>query len=816
MLQESVFFQSIEDLLIFKKYQLTRTITILILFWAQLSMAQNYLSDSLQGMLQTANNPMEQIDIYLGLSRIHLVNSGYKTKGLEIAEKALELSREINNKKYEAESLCFVGMLRTNLQLEPQDEFKRAIEIAKLSGDPDAILFATYLYVEFELHDSTAGIALLTDVIDRYKSTANAKNLGNCHKVLAYRYELIGDFAQAEKEYDLAIHYFTEVKNSDNIDPALGRPSTLMIDKGQSNLTQSYAYRSDLWVNMGKYEDAMSSATLAREIAIEANNYSDEAWATFKLANIYNSLQQYDKAIPLYQSVVDMTSKLDEPMTLSQAYQELSKIYDQLGEPEESELRLKKALELSEQNPLAKADILLDFAEIKYGQGLYDESSSLFLQADSIFTGRDDQSRTKTQLGIAKNQLKSGNIERSSSIANEVLAVSAELNDKRLAYEAYMILAESYMKVKEINKALTAGQNALEIANQFDGEKTLGLRSHRLLSEINESIGHFEQSLHHYKMYKSLSDSTITSLAIEQLKKEQVNQRVNDYKREKENAERVSEVLSRQNSLYLLVGTMLLLMLIGGLALVMQLRRARAQLSQQNAQLNQFIHTKDRFFGIVAHDIRSPISALESVDFQIKHYLKRGNFEKIENITELIGSTTQRLNSLLDNLVNWALSQTGMIPYHPTTVSLRNNIEECLELYTAQIKIKGIIVNNEVSPAIAAYADANAFNTIMRNIIGNAMKYCEEGDHIKITAQSKDRWVDLSIQDSGVGMDESTLANIYELKKKSNAGTSGEKGTGLGLTLVKDLVELNRAKINISSVKGSGTEVVISLPQSNS
>ena len=103
--------------------------------------------------------------------------------------------------------------------------------------------------------------------------------------------------------------------------------------------------------------------------------------------------------------------------------------------------------------------------------------------------------------------------------------------------------------------------------------------------------------------------------------------------------------------------------------LFLQLRKTRSQLELQNIELQELNQTKDRFFGIIAHDLRSPIIALESVDEQMEYYGKKGKTDKVISLSRMVGDTTRHLNGLLDNLLSWALSQTGMIPYRPASVS---------------------------------------------------------------------------------------------------------------------------------------------------
>lgn len=253
------------------------------------------------------------------------------------------------------------------------------------------------------------------------------------------------------------------------------------------------------------------------------------------------------------------------------------------------------------------------------------------------------------------------------------------------------------------------------------------------------------------------------------------------------------------------------MLLAGGAFLIFQLRKTRIKIESQNLELNELNATKDRFFGIIAHDIRSPIAALQSVHTQMSYFAAKGKTDKLIDLSAMVGSTAQRLNSLLDNLLNWAMLQTKAIPYHPVTLQVSKVVRESVELFRTSAMNKDVTIDIDIDDSIEIFADLQALHTIIRNLLSNAIKYSHEGEVITIDAKSNNDQTKINVKDTGIGMSKEQLKAAYRVGKKSESGTQGENGTGLGLVLIHELVILNHGEMQIESAKGVGTTVTISM-----
>ncbi|MEM6807291.1 MAG: HAMP domain-containing sensor histidine kinase, partial [Bacteroidota bacterium] len=372
-------------------------------------------------------------------------------------------------------------------------------------------------------------------------------------------------------------------------------------------------------------------------------------------------------------------------------------------------------------------------------------------------------------------------------------------------------LCSLYMQVGRLDSARfyaeLASQHAKSYAN-LDQKKYLAL----ILSSLEERAGNYQEALQHHKTYASLFLSAYTEKAQALQKNEEVRQNVAEVKAEKDEVEREKELLSDLNQLYFALAFALGIILLLVIFVLYNLRQNKQILEHKNAELSKLNSTKDKFFGIIAHDLRNPLIALDWVSEQMNIYLKRKNIDRLYRLAEHTETTAKRLSALLDNLLNWSLVQTGSIPYDPAHVDLSQITEEILELYRPLAQAKGIELNNDIRDSAEVFADERAVHMIIRNLIGNALKFTQNEGKVIISNERENGHQQIIITDSGRGISPDLLPNLFSLDKKLSMGKAQEKGSGLGLMLCKELVELNKGEIRASSEIGKGSRFVISLP----
>jgi len=231
---------------------------------------------------------------------------------------------------------------------------------------------------------------------------------------------------------------------------------------------------------------------------------------------------------------------------------------------------------------------------------------------------------------------------------------------------------------------------------------------------------------------------------------------------------------------------------------------------QRTAQLASANETKDKFFNLISHDLRSPIGSLAVLFSDI--------FERGSDIDDAtfsdIRSTIKTTNQLLDNLLFWSRSQKGDIEFVPQHFTMSSIIPNCLDLYQEAANQKGIELSSEFPPDLSVYADLDMTRTILRNLINNAVKFTSQGDKIKVSARPQEGMVKFEVSDTGVGMNPKIKESIFRLDQKvdSSLGTSRESGSGLGLILCAEFVEKSTGKIGLESELGKGSRFWFTLP----
>jgi len=243
-----------------------------------------------------------------------------------------------------------------------------------------------------------------------------------------------------------------------------------------------------------------------------------------------------------------------------------------------------------------------------------------------------------------------------------------------------------------------------------------------------------------------------------------------------------------------------------------ELKSQNDLIQKQNLELQQLNESKDRFFGILAHDIRAPLAAFSGLGKQLNYHIGRKNYKKIEVLSDHIQHSSEKLTGLVDNLLNWSLLQTGKFEYDPQSVSLGEVTAIIIGELHDVINQKEVIIHRNIFPHSIVRADSQSIHIIIRNILSNAIKFSHVGGEININSSHENGHVDLTISDQGVGMSTKQIDDIMTDGIKSSQGTAGELGVGLGLQMCRELAKMNRGQINITANQVAGTSVTISLP----
>ncbi len=243
-------------------------------------------------------------------------------------------------------------------------------------------------------------------------------------------------------------------------------------------------------------------------------------------------------------------------------------------------------------------------------------------------------------------------------------------------------------------------------------------------------------------------------------------------------------------------------------------KRVALELNDKNSDLRKLNSFKDRMFAVISHDLRNPVDAFNTIIESLSQNSQHATKEELKEFLDSTLQSAKDLKGLLNNLLEWSLVQIGKLPFNPSLISLHEVTQQSIAHLDTMAAGKKIGILNHVSSEINVTADRSMMIIALRNLISNAIKFSESGQHIDLTTEVKLGKVQLKISDQGIGMNEHDLAKLFKMEESTQKiGNSVEKGAGIGLLLVKELIERNQGRVSVISQPGKGSTFVIELPQ---
>lgn len=238
------------------------------------------------------------------------------------------------------------------------------------------------------------------------------------------------------------------------------------------------------------------------------------------------------------------------------------------------------------------------------------------------------------------------------------------------------------------------------------------------------------------------------------------------------------------------------------------------ELSIANQQLQELNVSKDKFFSIISHDLRSPFITILTLTQFLSEQPDISTNTEVNTKVAFLKTSAERLYGLLENLLTWARIQRGAMPYEPEVFDMFEIAEENIAIFESKAEHKNITLSSSIQENTLVYADFAMTNTIMRNLISNALKFTEAEGKITLSVVLQEEYIEAAVSDTGCGIDTDGLAMLFQLDTQfTTVGTAGEQGTGLGLILCKELVEQNGGRIWVESEVGTGTTFRFSVPR---
>ena len=462
----------------------------------------------------------------------------------------------------------------------------------------------------------------------------------------------------------------------------------------------------------------------------------------------------------------------------------------------------------------------LAYLRNQHAQALHYDSLALALARRS----RDATAEAIYLSSLAAYLMQSGQLPRVRLLLQQSLVISQRQHAVRAQAELQAQLAQYYAKTSEPDQAMLATRQALRLARQSH-YLDCALDAYGQLAGLAASQGDYRAAYGWNTHYMALNDSLNSRQTMQTLAVAQVNHEARE--RARHLRQLTAEQATQAQHTQLLVGIIAIMALVLGIMvqLYRNLRHSRAAVAANNraleaasTELRAVAVFKDKLYAIVAHDLRGPVTAFAGVTSLIDSYIAQNDQAGLARLPAMVRQAADSLNHLLDNVLNWAVSQTGELECRPVLLSVAEIFAECQTLYqtTAAANWQHITVTSP--EGLRLLADRNMTRTILRNLVGNALKFMPAGGHVHLDAAPDPDdagMVLLTCTDTGSGMSATTVSALMSgpaLPEPTPDPNLRATGFGLGLVLCRAFVHRHGGTLVIQSRPGAGTSVTVSLP----
>ena len=610
--------------------------------------------------------------------------------------------------------------------------------------------------------------------------------------------QLVDNISKIDYMIELSELYF-EIslrKSADYADSALLESRKTNYKKGEA----------DALNKMGNIHWITSNFNAAMERYLEALDVREEIRDSAGIAGCYNNLgiiasefNDFDIAIEYTQKSYVINSKINDISGIVTNYNNLGTFYHEMKKYSQALnyyfMNLNLLEDLDDKTSLSYT--LNNIGEIYNDNKKYSEALPYYYRALEI------QEEINLSTGIAVSKLnlgdiylKMGDIENADKYLYECLKISKKIGYRDVQSDCYELLAKYYKEKENFREAFKYSQ---------------------LFSETEDSIFSEQTSRRFAEMQVSF-ESELKDREIELLTKNEELRNLNLIKQ-------------KNKIIYLAISLLFITFLVWLLFRSYLLRKKNLQsfkkknvelfysskkLKRSEIRLKDTNESMDRFFSIIAHDLINPFHALLTLAEMLNNQNEELKKEEVIKYSQLINTSAKNLYNLLSNLLQWTRAQTGKLDNKPEYLDANNSVNTVTALLNIATKEKKIELVSSINKNHKVYCDENLLLTILRNLIHNAIKYSKNGGKVEISTVVKNGFIEFSIADNGIGILKTNLDNLFNIKHSfSTKGTNNEEGTGLGLILCKEFVEIMGGEIWAESTPETGTTLKFTVPNKN-
>jgi signal transduction histidine kinase/uncharacterized protein HemY len=601
--------------------------------------------------------------------------------------------------------------------------------------------------------------------------------------------------------------------------------------------------------NQGMIEMSVGQYTRAQKLLAEAALSWDEAQYKKGIANIklytgaiYREKGDYSSALSNFLEAMETFETQKDTIGTAAAQIKMAGLYLDMGHNEKA-----KALLFKAENTLEDIEYWTYLVDcyLTLGELYLKEQSTLqaldyfqYAYLASLLVGeRKATAISLSKMGQMNADLKEydDHLERAFDNFNQSLEISREINLKQVTAETLGHLGELYRHLKQQDKALSYLEEALKLAKQ-QGNDRLVADNCLLLVSVYLDKGDYKMAYYNYRYYQIIRKRFNNDTA-----RRKFNEVETSYQEKlKESKIQLLQKINRINQLQVskyrtLRTSFIIIFLLTMVVLVFfysryrlkkkmngqlsekhrQLQVFNQKLSESESHLKELNHTKDKFFSIIAHDLKNPLHSFIDTSELLSDSLQDMSREQAGKFIGNLNTTSRQLYTLLENLLQWSQSQAGGIAFSPRAGDLAELVETVFFMLSENAREKEITLGSRIQPGTNVYCDRNMVLTILRNLASNAVKFTGSGGSVNISAAEADKeeWLEVAVTDTGTGIADQDIEKLFKVDSHfSLRGTAGEKGTGLGLIICKEFVDMHGGRIRVESRIQQGTTFYFTLP----
>ncbi len=575
-------------------------------------------------------------------------------------------------------------------------------------------------------------------------------------------------------------------------------------------LASSYGSIGYCYINLDNAK-AIEFTQKALEIRRKIGEKAGIATSLNVMGVIYYYQGDYLKSIEYHLKAMKMREEVGDENKMATSYNNISLVYLGLEDYETALKFLNKALaiRLKTNNVKGYAIIKGNIGDIYSRMGKYDKAIEYL--NDALRLNKESgnkKSEAGTYLIFARIYAEKNDDILASENYKLAINLYKEMDEKHGISEGENGLASIYFRQGKIELAITHALTALDYAFTINSLVNI-VRASNVLQDSYSKLGNFKKAFEYLTIYTNSSDSLKISDKIKKLAKTEF-----DYKIQEIREQQQVEIDSQKNfikwlSITLVLGFIIIILIIFG---YFHIKRINRQLNDLNSELKDLNYTKDRFFSIIAHDLRGPFHALLGLSEALSDDIDELSNDEIKEYNKDINTSLKRQYELLNNLLHWSRLQNASFALSLEKVCIFDEINETIQTLELAAANKDLTINNNVDKSICVNADKTMIQLVMRNLLSNSIKFSLKNSTINISSEKIDGRVKITVSDSGVGIPSKDLDKIFKIDVQySTTGTMEEKGTGLGLTLCKEIIEKHGGGISINSELDKGTDVSFTL-----